>query len=214
MGRIRINYRITTRVQVQRRVTYRQVTRIRPVPIPQPRLASSPPPKLTSSTVRTTNSPLYSIRQAANDYAEQAGLPEAPDYNVFVAHASEDQETFVQPLVLALQGKGLEVWYSRSVLKVGDSLRRSIDAGLAASTFGIVVLSQHFFAKEWPNRELDGLVTRSVVEDRQLILPVWHNVTHADVARFSPTLADKVALSTEKLSIAEIAAQIVEVVRE
>jgi len=164
--------------------------------------------------VRTTNSPLYSIRQAADDYAEQAGLPEAPAYDVFVAHASEDQEDFVQPLVLALQDQDLEVWYSRFVLKVGDSLRRSIDAGLAASSFGIVVLSKHFFAKEWPNRELDGLVTRSVVEDRQLILPVWRNVTQTDVAKFSPTLADKVALSTEKLSVAEIAAQIAEVVRE
>lgn len=214
MGRIRINYRITTRVQVQRRVTYRQVTRILPVPTPPPRLVSSSPPKLTSSMVRTANSPLYSIRQAADDYAEQAGLPEAPAYDVFVAHASEDQEDFVQPLVLALQDQDLEVWYSRFVLKVGDSLRRSIDAGLAASSFGIVVLSKHFFAKEWPNRELDGLVTRSVVEDRQLILPVWRNVTQTDVAKFSPTLADKVALSTEKLSVAEIAAQIAEVVRE
>lgn len=214
MGRIRINYRITTRVQVQRRVTYRQVARILPVPTSPRRLVSSSPPKLTSSTVRTTNSPLYSIRQAADDYAEQAGLPEAPAYDAFVAHASEDQEDFVQPLVLALQDQDLEVWYSRFVLKVGDSLRRSIDAGLAASSFGIVVLSKHFFAKEWPNRELDGLVTRSVVEDRQLILPVWRNVTHTDVAKFSPTLADKVALSTEKLSVAEIAAQIAEVVRE
>ena len=42
-------------------------------------------------------------------------------------------------------------------LRVGDSLRRSIDNGLRNSRYGIVVLSEAFFSKEWPQRELDGL---------------------------------------------------------
>lgn len=80
---------------------------------------------------------------------------------------------------------------------MGDSLRRSIDRGLANSRFGIVVLSPAFFAKEWPQRELDGLVAQEM-GGRKVILPVWHNVTLDDVRRFSPTLADRVGVPSQK----------------
>ncbi|PYR64623.1 MAG: DUF1883 domain-containing protein, partial [Acidobacteria bacterium] len=80
-------------------------------------------------------------------------------------------------------------------LTVGDSLRRKIDEGLANSRYGIVVLSKAFFAKDWPQRELDGLVSLEI-GGRKVILPIWHGVTKADVAKFSPLLADRVAASS------------------
>ena len=54
----------------------------------------------------------------------------------------------------------MSVWFDELTLKVGDSLRRSIDRGLASSRFGIVVISPHFLSKEWPQKELDGLTAR------------------------------------------------------
>ena len=57
-------------------------------------------------------------------------------------------------------------------LTIGMGLRRSIDHGLAHSRFGIVVMSHTFFAKEWPQRELDGLVALQVA-GRQRVLLVW-----------------------------------------
>lgn len=83
-------------------------------------------------------------------------------FDVFISHASEDKDEIVRPLAHALKQQGLDVWYDEFELRLGDSLRRKIDAGLARSTFGIVVLSQAFFKKDWPNYELDGLVTRAV----------------------------------------------------
>ncbi len=71
-------------------------------------------------------------------------------FDVFISHASEDKDSFVRPLATALKTKGLSVWYDETTLKLGDSLRRSIDSGLAQSRFGIVVLSHVFFQKEWP----------------------------------------------------------------
>lgn len=97
-------------------------------------------------------------------------------------------------------------------MKVGDSLRRNIDAGLASSRFGVVVFSEHFFRKEWPNRELDGLVTREVQGETR-ILPIWHKVSKDDVARYSPTLADKVALNTSLKAIEEIADELMNMIR-
>jgi len=116
-------------------------------------------------------------------------------WDVFISHATEDKEPFVRELAEALQAKGLRVWYDRFTLKVGDSLRRSIDEGLALSRFGVVVLSPYFLAKEWPQLELDGLVAREVM-GRKVILPIWHNIDADEVRRFSLILADRVAVKS------------------
>lgn len=114
------------------------------------------------------------------------------EWDAFICHASEDKKSFVRPLSNALRKKGLKIWYDEFTLKVGDSLRRSIDYGLANSRYGIVVLSPDFFEKEWPQKELDGLVAREI-DGEKVILPIWHSVTKAEVKKYSLTLADKVA---------------------
>lgn len=124
-------------------------------------------------------------------------------HDVFISHASEDKDDIVRALAEGLRLAGLDVWYDEFTLRVGDSLRRKIDEGLSASRFGLVVLSPSFFAKEWPQRELDGLVQLEVA-GRARILPLWHKVTRDEVASFSPTLADKVALNTTTMTIDEI----------
>ena len=119
------------------------------------------------------------------------------EWDVFICHASEDKELAVEPLANALRDGGLKVWYDRWELDIGDSLRRKIDEGLSLSRYGIVVLSRAFLRKKpWTELELDGLVQREIA-GQKVILPVWHGIAHADVARYSPPLADKVAGSTD-----------------
>lgn len=120
----------------------------------------------------------------------------AKDWDVFICHASEDKTAIVEPLVAALRARGLRVWYDRTDLTIGDSLRRKIDEGLAKSRFGIVILSMAFFGKAWPEQELDGLVQKEI-GGQKVILPVWHGVTHSDVVRYSPLLAGRLAGSTD-----------------
>jgi Lon protease-like protein len=118
-------------------------------------------------------------------------------WDVFISHAREDKEAVARPLALELRSRGLNVWFDEFTLSLGDSLRRSIDRGLAECRFGVVVLSPCFFAKEWPMRELDGLTSREN-EGRKVILPVWHGIEHPEVAKFSPTLADRLAVTTDR----------------
>ena len=87
-------------------------------------------------------------------------------WDVFISHAWEDKETVARPLAHALSQAGLSVWYDELTLTLGDGLRRSIDRGLAESRYGVVILSPQFFAKSWPQRELDGLTTREIIEFR------------------------------------------------
>lgn len=129
------------------------------------------------------------------------------DFDFFISHASEDKDEFVRSLAEELSSRGAKVFYDELTLRVGDSLRRNIDRGLATSKFGVVVLSEHFFKKEWPARELDGLVAQEVA-GRTRILPIWHKVSKDEVTRYSPTLADKIALNTSIMSVSDIAAEL------
>ena len=74
-------------------------------------------------------------------------------WDIFVSHAYEDK-VFARALADALSLRDLSVWFDEFELKVGDSLRRSIDSGLSESRFGIVILSPDFFAKEWTKKRV------------------------------------------------------------
>ena len=110
----------------------------------------------------------------------------------------------MRPLADALEARRLRPWYDEFTLRPGDSLRRSIDHGLLTSQAGIVVLSPAFFAKRWTTYELDGLIQMHAGAPEQVagseqpgrIIPVWHNVDVATVTRFSPSLANLVAISS------------------
>ena len=125
-------------------------------------------------------------------------------WDAFVSHAWEDKEKLVRPLVKALSGLGVSLWYDEVSLKLGDSLSGSIDRGIAKSRNGIIVISPAFLNKNWPEAELHALMTRRIEAGLKL-LPIWHNVGKEEVASFSPMLADLVALPTTDRTAQEVA---------
>ena len=127
--------------------------------------------------------------------AYEKGEREKKSWDVFISHAWEDKESFARPLAKALEAKGLRVWFDEFTLRVGDRLRRSIDHGLVNSRYGIVILSPHFFRKEWPQRELDGLVQRESAGGK-VVLPVWHDINAEQIRKHSPTLANRIGVSS------------------
>jgi len=176
----------------------------------------------TNASVRVLPGTLPEIRErplssVPSLILDDDGLGLAPSdstrqYDVFISHASEDKDDVVRPLAESLGGNDLKVWFDEFELKIGDSLRRKIDSGLAKSSFGIVVLSRTFFSKGWTNYELDGMVTR-VNSGEQIMLPIWHNITKQEVLEYSPSLADKLARSTSTHTIQEIADEIAELIK-
>lgn len=132
------------------------------------------------------------------------------NWDVFISHASEDKELVALPLAALLGAYGIAVWLDEYELRLGDSLRAKIDQGLAESRFGVVILSQSFFAKDWPQRELNGLAALESPQ-RKVILPVWHGVNQQVVAKYSPLLADKKAANTDR-GLGAVASEILKVV--
>jgi hypothetical protein len=165
------------------------------------------PPPLPTARSATDHGSLASLRREL-----PTGVDPSVDetWDVFICHAGEDKREVAIPLYEALTALGVKAWIDIQ-LRIGDSLRRKIDHGLARSKFGIVVFSPSFFAKEWPQYELDGIVTRTLA-GKQTILPIWHNISEEQMIDHVPPLADRVARDTAVHSIDAIAAEIADVV--
>lgn len=203
--------RITVRRTVQVRTSVRWRLTVTPQYVSAPALppmrtvAQLPPTTRTRRVIST-----YGGGDGADDFFVAPPSPER-EWDVFISYAREDKAT-VALLAAELRAGGIRAWFDETELTIGMGLRRSIDHGLAHSRFGVVVMSHDFFRKEWPQRELDGLVALQV-GGRQRVLPVWHGLTHDDMLRYSPTLADTVAARTSDATVKEIAVEIARVVR-
>jgi len=144
------------------------------------------------------------LRMATDDFLMSKTVPQDVGYDAFISHATEDKDDVARPLAKELVKLGFSVWFDEFSLKIGDSLRQTIDSGLRLSRFGVIILSNNFFAKNWPQYELNGLVSREI-EGHKVILPVWHGVTKKEVEHYSAPLSDKVAANTAISSIRKIA---------
>lgn len=132
-------------------------------------------------------------------------------YDVFISHAFEDKEDFVRRLAEALRNAGLKVWYDEFSLGLGDSIRESIDRGLAASRYGVVILSHNFFSKDWPQRELGAMFATMKTSERR-ILPIRHGLSTQEVQKYSPMIAGIHSVDSSE-GIDEVVTQIVKVCR-
>lgn len=208
--RIRYTVKVTQRRQVTYRQEIRRETRLIPPPAPPPRqVAPSNSTRSVSTSQRRQLTPGRSPVVEVGENIREVFGDENKEYDVFVCHAGPDKDEFVRPLAHALRDGGLEVWYDEFELKVGDSLRRKIDQGIRSARYGLVVLSPSFLGgRAWTEHELDGIVN-AFIYNRQVLLPIWHDVDHSDVMEYSPSLADKVALSTSELSVEEIAEELI-----
>lgn len=141
------------------------------------------------------------IPEPTHDYVESD-----EEYDVFVSHAWEDKEGFVDEFVAELEKLDIKVWYDKQRIKWGDSMRVRIDEGLKKSKFGIAVISPDYIAdgKYWTKAELDGLFQLESVNGKML-LPIWHNITKQQVMNYSPIVASKLAMTTASMTAEEIA---------
>ena len=152
-------------------------------------------------------SELESMRldKVENEFSKTLSTDE-PEYDVFVSHAWEDKEDFVEDFVQALTDRGIKVWYDKTKIKWGDSMREKIDNGLRKSKFGVAILSPNYIAdgKYWTKAELDGLFQMDSINGKTL-LPIWHKLTKKQVMDYSPIIASKLAMTTATMTADEIA---------
>lgn len=150
------------------------------------------PDKLKGSMLAEAKTAGRNLVFRSVEYVMERNKWEKP--RAFISHDSRDKAAIAEPLAIKLQQLLCTVWYDEFSLKIGDSLRERIEAGLKECDKCILILTPNFLRNGgWSKREYDSIFTRELVEKRNVILPVWDKVSSKDVYEYSPILADRVA---------------------
>jgi formylglycine-generating enzyme required for sulfatase activity len=134
------------------------------------------------------------------------------EWDVFISYSSKDKE-FANNLANLLQEMGLEVWYDDFIIEPMDSITNKINEGLAKSKYGIVILSQDFLKGGWPEAELNTLF-RKRNKDKNIVLPIWHNVTFEDLEEKYPLIIDIKAINSSEEGLIGTAKKIKKVLKK
>lgn len=95
-------------------------------------------------------------------------MPTSP--RVFISHASEDKERFVNGFAEKLRQNGVDAWLDRWEMLPGDSLVDKVyEEGLKGTDAVIVVLSQASIRKRWVREELNASVVKRITTGVKLI---------------------------------------------
>lgn len=104
---------------------------------------------------------------------------------VFLSHSSQDRE-FVEKLAIRLSRAGVDVWYDKWEIRVGDSVAEKIENGISVSDSFVAVLSEHSVKSPWVRKELDAAIAEEIGRKGAYILPVL-----AEDCEIPPLLAGK-----------------------
>jgi hypothetical protein len=113
--------------------------------------------------------------------------------DIFICHASEDKDEIVRPMVEAFNQAGISCWYDEAEIQWGDSITQKVNEGLVAARYVIVVFSESFLRKNWPQRELNAMlnIEASTGEVKVLPLLVGSEQEKLQILKQFPLLNDK-----------------------
>ena len=114
----------------------------------------------------------------------------------FISHDSQDKVLIASKIAKGLSSRLYPVWYDEYSLKIGDSLRESIESGIKEAHKCILILTPNFLSnKGWSKTEFNSIFTRGLIMKEKIVLPVWYNVSPKEIYEYSPSLADTFALT-------------------
>ena len=92
-------------------------------------------------------------------------------YSCFISYSSKDQE-FAQLLHDDLQNNGVRCWFDREDLKIGDSIRPTIDRQIRLRDKLLVILSENSIKSEWVGDEVEGALEEEQKGNRSVLFPI------------------------------------------
>jgi hypothetical protein len=135
------------------------------------------------------------------------------EWDIFISYAREDEDMVAQ-LGRLLVVFDLKVWLDLNELRAAQSLPGKIGEGIAASRFGVAILSPAYEPKEWPNREFTLLLDLDA-QGKCVLIPVWYKLDAEAIERYNRRLHNRKAVKSDKTDsnwLIEVATQILNVV--
>ena len=111
-------------------------------------------------------------------------LSASPELCLFLCHASEDKP-FVDRLAAYLDRQGMELWYDKREIKIGESIVGRINEGLELASHVVVVLSKTSVDKPWVKKEMSAALMKQLQDRSITVIPLLR-----EDCRIPPLLAD------------------------
>ena len=92
-------------------------------------------------------------------------------FDIFISHSSNDKSKFVEPLVRELEKFGLNIWYDKFNISLGDNINNTIINGIKESIMFVPVVSLDFYKSSWANFELGVLQSQNPDNLLPIIFP-------------------------------------------
>lgn len=89
----------------------------------------------------------------------------------FLSYSSNDKE-FAEKLATSLNANGIEIFFDKWEIKVGDSIVNKIDTALGKMTDLIIVISENSINSNWVKKELSSALVKKLGNNSVKILPV------------------------------------------
>lgn len=113
----------------------------------------------------------------------------------FISHDSRNKDLIARPIADGLNSRLCYTWYDEYSMKVGGSLRESIEKGIKEAKKCILIVTPEFLSNSgWSKKEFNSIFTREMIFEESIILPIWYNVSVKEVYDYSPSLADCFAI--------------------
>ncbi|MCH9742993.1 MAG: toll/interleukin-1 receptor domain-containing protein [Proteobacteria bacterium] len=153
----------------------------------------------------------FSLRIRDRNYVKECDVLSKP--LAFISHDSRDKDELVRELAFELSKLLCLVWYDEYSLKVGDSLSENIERGLKETKKCVVILSPNFLNNTgWGKAEFDFIYQRELIENKNIFLPVWHNVGIQEVKNYNEKIAGRLGLNSAE-GVPTLARKLAEVIK-
>jgi len=132
----------------------------------------------------------------SNHHGDEQRVGDALGWDAFLSYAREDELAFAHPVYLALTGLGVRIWFDQERLLLGMQIKDRIEHGVAASRFGIALLTPQYFREtkqESTLYELELFLSREERDGQRFLLPIiCQHVDFAKIDRKYAVLKDRV----------------------
>ncbi|MDT8975713.1 toll/interleukin-1 receptor domain-containing protein [Paenibacillus sp. chi10] len=93
--------------------------------------------------------------------------------SIFLSHTSIDKP-FVEKLARDLKRLGVNVWFDKWEIKIGDSITWKIEDGIRENEFLGLVLSPEALNSEWVKSELGAAWVKQMQQKKVFVLPIYY----------------------------------------
>ncbi len=93
--------------------------------------------------------------------------------SIFLSHTSIDKP-FVEKLAMDLRRMGVNAWYDKWDIKVGESITWRIEEGIRESEYLGIILSPEALNSEWVKSEIGAGWVKQILTKKIMLLPIYY----------------------------------------